>query len=168
MFTVKNTWSGYSRLFEHISMACNVSMGDQFTLQSQWCDSAHKGKHMRPLATAATAWSGLLYPYQNFQFISNWIFKLEPIGKFSNWTFCFLYPIGIFSNNLQLGNSNKQLIIIIIIKICSAHISTLLGAQGAETEKTWIQTIYSDSKNKIMRYMYNSVTNIHHLWKIVT
>ena len=28
------------------------------------------------------------------------------------------------------------LIIIIIIKICSAHISTLLGAQGAETEKT--------------------------------
>ena len=37
------------------------------------------------------------------------------------------------------------LIIIIIIKICSAHISTLLGAQGAETEKTWIQTIYSDT-----------------------
>ena len=28
------------------------------------------------------------------------------------------------------------IIIIIIIKICSAHISTLLGAQGAETEKT--------------------------------
>ena len=27
------------------------------------------------------------------------------------------------------------IIIIIIIKICSAHISTLLGAQGAETEK---------------------------------
>ena len=48
----------------------------------------------------------------------------------------------------------QYLIIIIIIKICSAHIhvhvSTLLGAQGAETEKTWIQTIYSDSKNKIM------------------
>ena len=46
-----------------------------------------------------------------------------------------------------------QLLIIIIIKICSAHISTLLGTQGAETEKTektWIQTIYSDSKNKIM------------------
>ena len=42
------------------------------------------------------------------------------------------------------------IIIIIIIKICSAHISTLLGAQGAKTEKTWIQTIYSDSKNKIM------------------
>ena len=37
------------------------------------------------------------------------------------------------------------IIIIIIIKICSAHISTLLGAQGAETEKTWIQTIYSDT-----------------------
>ena len=61
-----------------------------------------------------------------------------------------------------------EIIIIIIIKICSAHISTLLGAQGAETEKTSIQTIYSDSKNKIMRYMYNSITNIHHLWKIVT
>ena len=30
------------------------------------------------------------------------------------------------------------------------HISTLLGAQGAETEKTWIQTIYNDSKNNIM------------------
>ena len=59
-------------------------------------------------------------------------------------------------------------LIIIIIKICSAHISTLLGAQGVETEKTWIQTIYSDSKNKIMRYMYNAITNIHHLWKIVT
>ena len=43
-----------------------------------------------------------------------------------------------------------QLIIIIIIKICSTHISSLLGAQGAETKKTWIQTIYSDSKNKIM------------------
>ena len=42
------------------------------------------------------------------------------------------------------------IIIIIIIKICSAHISTLLGAQGAETEKTWIQTIYNDSKNDIM------------------
>ena len=42
------------------------------------------------------------------------------------------------------------IIIIIIIKICSAHTSTLLGAQGAKTEKTWIQTIYSDSKNKIM------------------
>ena len=26
----------------------------------------------------------------------------------------------------------------------------MLGAQGAETEKTWIQTIYSESKNKIM------------------
>ena len=25
-----------------------------------------------------------------------------------------------------------------------------MGAQGAETEKTWIQTIYSDSKNKTM------------------
>ena len=62
------------------------------------------------------------------------------------------------------------IIIIIIIKICSAHIhvSTLLGARGAETEKTWMQTIYSDSKNKIMRYMYNAITNIHHLWKIVT
>ena len=44
-----NTWSGYSWLFEHISMACNVSMGDHFTLQSQWCDSAQKGDHMRPL-----------------------------------------------------------------------------------------------------------------------
>ena len=44
----------------------------------------------------------------------------------------------------------KIIIIIIIIKICSAHISTLLGAQGAETEKTWIQTIYNDSKNNIM------------------
>ena len=42
------------------------------------------------------------------------------------------------------------IIIIIIIKICSAHISTLLGAQGTETEKTWIQTIYNDSKNHIM------------------
>ena len=41
-------------------------------------------------------------------------------------------------------------VLIIIIKICSAHISTLLGAQGAETEKTWMQTIYSYSKNKIM------------------
>ena len=39
------------------------------------------------------------------------------------------------------------IIIIIIIKICSAHISTLLGAQGAETEKTWIQTIYNDSRD---------------------
>ena len=55
----KNTWSGYSWLFEHISMAFNVSMGDHFTLQSQWCDSAQKGNHMRPLATTATAWSGL-------------------------------------------------------------------------------------------------------------
>ena len=43
-----------------------------------------------------------------------------------------------------------KIIIIIIIQICSAHISTLLGAQGAETEKTWIQTIYNDSKNNIM------------------
>ena len=42
------------------------------------------------------------------------------------------------------------IIIIIIIKICSAHISTLLGAQGADTEKTWIQTIYNDIKNNIM------------------
>ena len=45
----KNTWSG-CRLFEHISMACNVSTGDHFTLQSQWCDSAQKGNHTRPLA----------------------------------------------------------------------------------------------------------------------
>ena len=42
------------------------------------------------------------------------------------------------------------IILIIIIKIFSVHISTLLGAQGAETEKTWIQTIYKDSKNHIM------------------
>ena len=31
--------------------------------------------------------------------------------------------------------SNRAIIIIIIIQICSAHISTLLGAQDAETEK---------------------------------
>ena len=48
-----------SRLFEHISTACNVSMGDHFTLQSQWCDSAQKGNHMRSLAATGTAWSGL-------------------------------------------------------------------------------------------------------------
>ena len=55
---------------------------------------------------------------------------------------------GQFINNSVTHNSYYY--IIIIIKICSAHISTLMGAQGAETEKTWIQTIYSDSKNKIM------------------
>ena len=50
-----------------------------------------------------------------------------------------------------IQTSTSDVIIIIIIKICSAHISTLLGAQGAETEKkTWIQTIYNDSKNNIM------------------
>ena len=43
------------------------------------------------------------------------------------------------------------LIIIQIIKVCSMHKYTLLGAQGVETKKnTWIRTIYSDSKNKIM------------------
>ena len=31
-------------------------------------------------------------------------------------------------------------VIIIIIKICSAHISTLLGAQGAETKKNNMNT----------------------------
>ena len=41
------------------------------------------------------------------------------------------------------------IIIIIIIKICSAHISTLLGAQGAETEKTWIQTFTVIAKTKL-------------------
>ena len=38
----QNTWAGYSWLFEHVSMACNVSMGDHFTMQSQWYDSAHR------------------------------------------------------------------------------------------------------------------------------
>ena len=33
------------------------------------------------------------------------------------------------------GNYTKFIIIIIIIKICRAHISTLLGAQSAETKK---------------------------------
>ena len=50
----------------------------------------------------------------------------------------------------KILRKTNYVIIIIIIKICSAHISTLLGAQGAETEKTWIQTIYNDSKNNIM------------------
>ena len=31
---------------------------------------------------------------------------------------------------------SRSPLLIIVIKICSAHISTLLGAQGAETEKT--------------------------------
>ena len=64
LFTVKihgQVTGGCSLLLEHtcISMACNVSVGDHFTLQSEWCDSAQKGNHMRPLATTATAWSGL-------------------------------------------------------------------------------------------------------------
>ena len=65
----------------------------------------------------------------------------------------------IFSNGKTWKPSKMQfpltliiiIIIIVIIKICSAHISTLLGAQGAETEKTWIQTIYNDSKNNMCR-----------------
>ena len=66
------------------------------------------------------------------------------------------------------------IIIIIIIKICSTHISTLLGAQGAETKKqnkkAWIQTIYSDSKNKIMyRDTCTILLQIYIIfWKIVT
>ena len=41
------------------------------------------------------------------------------------------------SNKFSFLSWDKALvvIIIIIIKICSAHISTLLGAQGAETEE---------------------------------
>ena len=56
---------------------------------------------------------------------------------------------------VQLNTFSVVLIIVIIIKICSAHISTLLGAQGAETEKTWIQTIYNDSKNNIIHVQCN-------------
>ena len=41
------------------------------------------------------------------------------------------------------------LIIIIIIKICSAHISTLLGAQGAETEKHEYKQFTVISKTKL-------------------
>ena len=51
--------------------------------------------------------------------------------------------------SLLNGSNQSVTLIIIIIKICSAHISTLLGAQGAETEKTWIQTIYNDSKTTL-------------------
>ena len=47
--------------------------------------------------------------------------------------------------------------------------STLLGAQGEETKlKTWKQTIYNDNMYNAMKYVYNAITNIHHLWKIVT
>ena len=80
-----------------------------------------------------------------FILIWKWIMTHDP------WNFhsCFLDKSDrtTFQNVLY---TITILIIIIIIKICSMHISTLLGAQGAETEKTWIQTIYSDSKNKIM------------------
>ena len=60
------------------------------------------------------------------------------------------FHVPMASQPLVLNNLCVIIIIIIIIKICSVHISTLLGAQGAETEKTWIQTIYNDSKNNIM------------------
>ena len=39
------------------------------------------------------------------------------------------------TRTVKLQSESPGSIIIIIIKICSAHISTLLGAQGAETEK---------------------------------
>ena len=83
------------------------------------------------------------------------------------YTIYIVYAFKAYGYQLRIGNcalTNEIIIlliiiIIIIIKICSAHISTLLGAQGAETEKTGIQTIYSDSKNKnyVPRYMYNAL-----------
>ena len=43
--------------------------------------------------------------------------------------------VGLTGTELNAkGDFTMLIIIIIIIKICSAHISTLLGAQGAETE----------------------------------
>ena len=41
------------------------------------------------------------------------------------------------------------MLIIIIIKICSAHISTLLGAQGAETEKHEYKQFIVIAKTKL-------------------
>ena len=58
MFTVKIHGQVTAGCLHIFSMACNVSMGDHFTLQSQWYDSAQKGNRMRPLATTAMAWSG--------------------------------------------------------------------------------------------------------------
>ena len=51
----------------------------------------------------------------------------------SSWKVESVVPVGERSEST---NYRPIIIIIIIIKICSAHISTLLGAQGAETEKT--------------------------------
>ena len=56
---------------------------------------------------------------------------------FLRGTFYILSPTLIYSIHLlYFFSSNKQrcIIIIIIQKICSAHISTLLGAQGANPE----------------------------------
>ena len=36
---------------------------------SQWCDSAQKGNHMRPLATTAIAWSGLNGLFQKLHWL---------------------------------------------------------------------------------------------------
>ena len=57
----------------------------------------------------------LVIPYQNFQFISNWKFQLEPIGIFTNWVLALINwnqleifpigkPIGIFPTQTPIGN----------------------------------------------------------------
>ena len=83
------------------------------------------GNWHKPIGTnwqlAQTNWNQLAIGTNQLEPIGNWH---KPIGtnwqlaqtnwnqqeiKFSNWTFCFLYPTGIFTNNLQLDNSNWQL-----------------------------------------------------------
>ena len=61
----------------NISMACNVSMGDHFTLQSQWCDSAQKGNHRRPLEQLqqlGVAWMGCFKNCTDFRVEYNLIY----------------------------------------------------------------------------------------------
>ena len=63
---------------------------------------------------------------------------------------CFV-AVTVTHLGLALTNNNNK-------DLLRAHIHPAGCSRCGNKVKTWIQTIFSDSKNKIMRYMYNGVS----------
>ena len=81
------------------------------------------------------------------------------------------YACACFEFVFNDQNFDSKLIkTIIIIKICSAHISTwwVLKARKQCKNMNTNNLQWQQKLNYVPRYIYNAITNIHHLWNIVT